>query len=354
MVSSTVFHGSKVIGMKNHNGISLTVDIPGNITAEEWFEEDRWGKKVDGLPESIYCPHCGCCGRIRECPNRKPQPYHCGDCRKHFSVRIGTVMSHSPIPFDKWATALFLHVSHPTGINACQLALDLGVTHKTALFMLQRLRQGWPEQESLNSRALEVDEAFYGGNDKNRHPNKKFGRQWQKGVDIGVVAYCRETGRVAVEVIPDRKRKTLRPFVEQHRHPEGTLYTDEFRSYLGLSERHEVVKHNKGEYVRNRAHINGAESFNAQAKRTIRDTYRHTSPKYFHRYINEIAGRYNIRHLDPEEQMRYLTARMVRKRLTYRDLLATEVPPAPFTHHRSREGEPFQKVRKMTNPGVSY
>ena len=257
-------------------------------------------------------------------------------------------MSHSKVSLEKWATAIYLHANNPTGINACQLAPDIRVTRKTALSMLQFIREGWGEQEPLNSMAVEVDEAFYGGIDTNRHRNKKFGRNWHKGVSIGVVAYCRETGRVALEAVPDRKRKTLRPFVEKHRHPEGTLFTDEFRSYLGLSERHEVVKHNKGQYVRNGAHINGAESMNALAKRIIYGTYGHASPKYFPRYLNEIAGRFNIRHLDPEEKMRYLTARMMRTRLMHRDLLATEVPPVPFTHHRWREGEPFRKVSKVT------
>ena len=263
-------------------------------------------------------------------------PYWCGDCQKHFSVRTKWMMSHSPLPYQKWATAILLH-SRPQGISAMQLARDIGVTHKTALSMLHRIREGWPEQEPLNSMAVEIDEAFYGGNDKNRHRNKKFGRNWQKGRSIGVAAYCRETGRGALERVPDRKRKTLGPIVERHRHPEGILFTDEFRSYIGLSEKHEVVKHSKGQYVRNGAHINGAESFNAWAKRFIYGIYGHVSPKYYPRYFNEIAGRFNIRHLDPEEKMKYLTAGMRRKRLTYRDLLATEVPPVPYTHHRSGE-----------------
>ena len=103
---------------------------------------------------------------ISECPGRKPMPYWCGDCRKHFSVRTGGTFSHSPIPLEDWATAIYLHVNTPTGISACQLAHYIRVTRKTALDMLQRIREGWPEQEPLNSGAVEIDEAFYGGNDK--------------------------------------------------------------------------------------------------------------------------------------------------------------------------------------------
>ena len=324
--------------------------FPDDETAERWFEKERWGKTVDGLPESIYCPHCHCCGRITACRNRGNRPYWCGDCRKHFSVRTGGGMSHSPVPYKKWAIAIHLHLSRPQGISACQLARDIGVTRKTALSMLHRIREGWGEQESLDSSEIEMDEAFYGGKDRNRHHNKQFGDNWPKGVSIGVVLYCRETGRVALQAVPNRKRKTLRPIVEKHLLSEGILYTDELKSYLGLSERHEVVNHKKGEYVRDGAGTNLAESTNALAKRTIRDTYRHVSPKYHQRYFNEIAGRFNTRHLDSEERMRYLVARMMRKRLTYRDLLATKVPPVPYTHHRWKAGEPFRKVNKVTGP----
>lgn len=184
--------------MKSDNGVQLTVKFADNKTAEEWFEEDRWGKTVDGLPESIHCPHCGCCGRITACRVRGSRPYWCGACRSHFSLRTEGMMSYSPVPLDKWATAILLHTNHPTGINACQLARDIRVSHETALEMLQRVREGWQEPELLNSMAVEMDEAFYGGIDKNRHGNKKLGRHWYKGMIIGVVAYCRETGRVAL------------------------------------------------------------------------------------------------------------------------------------------------------------
>ena len=278
-------------------------------------------------------------------------PYWCGDCRKRFSVRTGGTLSHSPIPYQKWAITLYLYQSDPRGISSRQLARYLGITQKSAWFMLHRIREGWGEQESLNSSEAEMDEAFYGGKDQNRHLNKRYGDNWPKGVSIGVVVCCRETGKVATEVVPDRERETLRPIVEKHLLPEGTLFTDEFSSYFGLSERHEFVNHKKGQYVRNGAGTNRAESFNARAKGTIRWTYRHASPKYLPRYLNEFAGRYNIRHLDSDEKkMRYLTALMMRKRLTHRDLVDTEIPPVPYTHHRWKEGEPFRKVNKVTDP----
>ena len=148
------------------------------------------------------------------CRKRRNRPYWCGDCRNHFSVRSGGALSHSPIPYQKWAIAIHLHLSRPQGINACQLAREIEVTHKTAWLMLQRLREGWPEQERLKCKVAEIDEAYFGGNDKNRHRNKKFGRKWRDG-HTGVAGMVdRESGRVAAEVIPDTTRETLRPFAE--------------------------------------------------------------------------------------------------------------------------------------------
>ena len=172
-------------------------------------------------------------------------------------------------------------------------------------------------------------------------------------MSIGVVVCCRETGKVATEVTPDRKGRTLLPIVRKHLNKNGILYSDEFSAYsdFGWASRHESVNHKKGEYVRNGAGTNRAESFNARAKGTIRWTYRHASPKYLPRYLNEFAGRHNLRGMDTLDQMKLLVSGMMKKRLTHRDLVSTEVPPVPFTHHRWKEGEPFRKVSKVKNPG---
>ncbi len=325
--------------MDNDNGIWLSVNFSGNTTAEEWFEQLILGKTSDGLAESIRCPRCGRSGGVSECPGRKPMPYWCGGCRKRFSVRTGTVMSHSKIPLEKWATAVYLHLSHPKGISARQLSRDLNLAYPSASFLLHRIREAWPDPEPLRSRVAEIDQAWFAGDDKNRHADKKFHWKWRYGSTPVSGMWCRETGDVAAKVVPDETRETVFPFAEENVRPEGTLFSDNapvFRDNFGWRGRHETVNH-KDEYVRGDVHTNGMESFWAKAKRTIYGTHHHVSPKYLPRYLKEITGRHNIRNLDPDEQMRYLTARMMRKRLTYRDLLATEVPPTPYTHHRSKE-----------------
>ena len=138
--------------MSNGNGsdFGLFVSLPGNITGERYFEEVRWGKIVDGLPVSIYCPHCGCCDRISECPNRKPQPYWCGACRKRFSVRTGTGLSHSPIPLEKWATGVRLDLI-TRGISAMELQRLLDLNYGSSNSMTKRL-VGAPSAVSMITR----------------------------------------------------------------------------------------------------------------------------------------------------------------------------------------------------------
>ena len=314
------------------NGIELTLKFPDNATAEEWLEKVIWRR-------GLHCPRCGCYGMISECPDRKPQKYWCGDCRKHFSVRTETVMSHSKIPLEKWATAFYLHVSDPKGINAMQLSRKLKLNYRSAWFMLHRIREGWSDQEPLRSRIAEIDEAYFGGDDKKKHRNKKFHKQWRYGNTAVAGMVDRETGNVAAKVILTSDRETLFPFAEEHLCPEGTLNSDNGPAYgggFGWPGRHETVNH-KNEFVRGDVHTNSIESFWALAKRIYRGIYHHISPKYFPRYLNEMAGRYNTRGMDILEQMELLASGIVGKRLTYRDLVDTEVPPVPFTHHRSKE-----------------
>ncbi len=266
-------------------------------------------------------------------------PYRCSDCQKRFSVRIGTVLYRSRISYRNWAFGIWLYLSDPMGINAVQLSRKLELNYRSASFMLHRLREGWPDPEPLRSRFLEVDEAWVGGNDKKRHADKKFGRNWRKGRVQVLGGADRESRRAAAEVIFHADHGTVAPFVEGQLEENETLCTDEAPVYAALKwpGRHLVVNHQQGEYVRDEAHTNTIEAFWAKLKAVIFGTYRHVSPKYFSRYLKEIVGRYNIRGMALLDQMEYLVRGMLGKRLSYRDLLATEIPPVPYTHHRSKE-----------------
>ena len=218
-------------------------------------------------------------------------------------------MAHSKISHQAWVIGIHLHLTRPFGISSRQLAFDLGITQKSAWFMLHRIREGSKEQESLNCEVAEADEVNIGGKDPNRHFDKKFGDNWRKGVSIAAVMYDRKTGRVAAEVILEKTEETLSAFVKKHLRRGGTLFTDEYPSYsdFGWAGRHETVNHKKGEYVRGDAGTNRAESLNSQIKGTY-GIYRHVSPKYLSRYLNEITGRHNIRGMDTLDKIKLLVS----------------------------------------------
>ena len=132
-------------------------------------------------------------------------------------------MSHSKIPLWKWATAFYLHVSDPKGINARQLSRKLKLNYRSAWFLLHRIREAWPDPEPLRSRIAEIDEAYFGGDDKKKHRNKKFHWKWRYGNTAVAGMVDRETGLVAAKVILNADREILFPFAEEHLSPLGVL-----------------------------------------------------------------------------------------------------------------------------------
>ena len=169
-----------------------------------------------------------------------------------------------------------------------------------------------------------MDEAYFGGLEKNKHEWKKanLGRG-PAGKTAVVAVKDRKTGQVRAEVVPDTSSPTLKGFVYNHTEIGSTVYTDEAQAYKGLiGVHHETVKHSVSEYVNGQAHINGVESFWAVLKRAYHGVYHHISKKHLNRYVAQFAGKNNLRNLDTEVQMQHIVAGMVGRRLLYRELVA--------------------------------
>ena len=306
--------------------IEVTEMVPDEAAATRWFEKAFWG-------EERWCGHCGSLNTRKA--SHKKMPYWCTDCRSYFSVRTGTALANSKVPLRKWVMAIYLELTSLKSISSMKLHRDIGVSQPTAWFMLHRIRQAWVSGNGGPfSGPVEVDETYMGGKRKNMS-NAKRRALADEGVGRGSVGKTavvgvkdRETNEVRAKVVHRTDARTLQGFVVEHTEAGATVYSDEAAAYTGLPYHHEAVKHSVAEYVRGKAHTNGVESFWSMLKRAHMGTFHKISPKHLNRYVQEFAGKHNLREKDTLDIMRHVVAGLVGKRLMYKDLIADNGLPS--------------------------
>lgn len=290
--------------------------FPDEESARLFFEGRRWG----GIP---VCGHCGS-SNVVECKDHRPMPYRCRDCRKHFSVRTGTVLAESRLPLQKWLLAIFMLTSARKGVPSTQMSRELGITQKSAWFLSQRIREVWlGSPTNPMSDRLQVGETYIGGSERNKHSSRKLRAGRGTVGKLIVIGGKDENGEVRASVIDDTKAKTLQGFVVKNLKCGSMVVTDNHAGYDGLEikgYKHIKINHTIGEYVRNMAHTNGIESFWSLLKRGYYGVYHYMSKKHLNRYINEFAFRHNTRRLGTIGFIHATIERMPNNRLTYRRL----------------------------------
>ncbi len=282
--------------------------------AVAFMEKQRWGDKPQ-------CPRCDSENvyqmRARATGERnKNFKWCCKDCDKYtFTVKTDTVMSGSPIPLRHWCYAFWRACTSKKGVSALEIKRQTGLSYKSALFMMHRIRHAMDEdhKEYLRGDVI-VDETFVGG--KPRYP----GQRKPKAV---VMAMVERHGDVRIKPIVDVSAKSLKEGIRQHIHSSARILTDEHASYRGIGKEyaggHETVNHSKLEYVRGDVTTNSAESFFAVFKRGINGVYHSVSKRHLHRYVNEFEFRYNRRKWEDGDRTVAAIQASVGKRLLYRE-----------------------------------
>ncbi len=230
---------AKAPGKSYRKGMSLIQlfqKFPDDATAEQWFEEQRWGEA--GKPD--HCPICGCTDKLRPVASRKPLPYWCGSCRRSFSIRTGTVMHRSKIGLQKWAIGIYLWATSLKGVSSMKLHRDLNITQKSAYFMAQRLREAWLQTSSNMSGPVEVDESYFGGKRKNMSNEKRKSLSHLGRGPVGKTAVAgirdRETNTVKAKVVAATDKQTLQGFIRDNVETGSQIYTDEAKVYTGMGD----------------------------------------------------------------------------------------------------------------------
>lgn len=307
------------------------------LSAEYFHNEEAAYEFVEGKlwpAGQQVCPHCGVVREHYKLQGKSTRVgvYKCRDCRKPFTVKVGTIFESSHIPLRLWLQAIFLIASSKKGISANQLHRTLGITLKSAWFMAHRVREAMRDNNigALGGlggagKTVEADETYVGGKEKNKHRSKRDPAHIGGAGKEAVFSLVERKGRVRSHHVADVKADNLRPILKKQLADaaQTKLMTDgegQYRLLAPMFKSHDVVNHGIGEYVRGDAHTNTIEGYFSILKRGITGVYHHVSGEHLKRYLGEFDFRYNNRTalgVDDAERAERLLQGVVGKRLTY-------------------------------------
>lgn len=291
-------------------------------TCIKYYEQIRW----KGNP---VCPHCGASK-----PYKTNRGYKCSNnkCYKKFTVKVGAIFQNSKIPMRIWFASIFLATTHKKGISSVQLALNLGITQKTAWFVLHRIRVMLKEKapQMLGSKnTVEVDETYIGGREGNKHFKKRRSLTNRALTNNGkifnpkmtVLGIIERKGNIRLKHSPNAQTNYIKSFISRNVIKGSTIYSDEAPVYHYLSKNytHKSVKHSANKYVVGNVHTNTIENFWSVLKRGLYGVYHQVSDKHLSKYLDEYSARFNTRKLSSHDRfLKYLSNG--EKVLTYKKL----------------------------------
>lgn len=299
----------------------------------------RWSK-------GVVCPTCGS-DKVTYMPSRRVWQCKTRHPKSQFSVKVGTIMEDSPLGLDKWLPAMWQVANCKNGISSWELHRGLGVTQKTAWFMLHRVRLAMQDNLTGGNLAgeVEVDETYIGGKARNMHKDRRR-RAQSAGRNMGnktvVVGLLQREGKIQAGVVEDRTKFSMQEMVRGNVEKGTTIHSDEFAHAWRMDSEyeHQIVNH-LAQYVDGNVHTNGLENFWALLKRGINGTYVSVEPFHLFRYVDEQAFRFNNREgLKDHQRFSLLVRHIVGRRLTYKELTGKLEGEKQIESVRA-EAEPF-------------